>query len=204
MTFRLVDFISASTKLSDKKVHQLSLISSSDLLVTLSGKQRTIRLQSLKALLDHPSSSSDSKIVETKNATTFAAHSTSLILAVAIKNRILVYQLFSTPKPYHYSFIKEFNIIQNVTYLEISAININQSEQQILWYGYPSTFVAQRLDQQSSSVSLLRDEDPTLQFFRDRPIEALRVVPVTSKIFFFENLSFELSRSFLFRFIVSQ
>ncbi|CAF1093687.1 unnamed protein product [Adineta ricciae] len=169
-----------STKLSDKKVHQLSLISSSDLLVTLSGKQRTIRLQSLKALLDHPSSSSDSKIVETKGATTFAAHSASLILAVAIKNRILVYQLFSTPKPYHYSFIKEFNIIQNVTYLEISTININQSEQQILWYGYPSTFVAQRLDQQSSSVSLLRDEDPTLQFFRDRPIEALRVVPVTT------------------------
>jgi hypothetical protein len=101
---------------------------------------------------------------------------------VAIKNRILVYQLFSTPKPYHYSFIREFNIIQNVTYLEILTININQSEQQILWYGYPSTFVAQRLDQQSSSISLLRDEDPTLQFFRDRPIEALRVVPVTSRL----------------------
>ena len=103
-----------------------------------------------------------------------------MILCVAIKNRILVYQLFSTSRPYHYSFIREFNTIQNVTYLEISTININQIEQQILWYGYPSTFVAQRLDQQCPSVSLLRDEDPTLQFFRDRPIEALRVVPVTN------------------------
>ncbi|CAF2991654.1 unnamed protein product [Rotaria sp. Silwood2] len=170
----------ASTKLSDKRVHQLSLISNNELLVTLAGKQRTIRLQSLKSLLEHPLSPLDSKIIETKNATTFTVHSTSLVLCVAIKNRILVYQLFSTPKPYHYSFIREFNIIQNVTYLEISTININQTEQQILWYGYPSTFIAQRLDQQCPSVSLLRDEDPTLQFFRDRPIEALRVVPVTN------------------------
>ncbi|CAF2606288.1 unnamed protein product [Rotaria sp. Silwood2] len=169
-----------STKLSDKRVHQLSLISNNELLVTLAGKQRTIRLQSLKSLLEHPLSPLDSKIIETKNATTFTVHSTSLVLCVAIKNRILVYQLFSTPKPYHYSFIREFNIIQNVTYLEISTININQTEQQILWYGYPSTFIAQRLDQQCPSVSLLRDEDPTLQFFRDRPIEALRVVPVTN------------------------
>jgi hypothetical protein len=178
---KILFFILASTKLSDKKVHQLSLISNGEFLVTLAGKQRTIRLQSLKSLLEHPLSTLDSKIVETKNATTFAVHSTSLILCVAIKNRILVYQLFSTPRPYHYSFIREFNTIQNVTYLEILTLNINQIEQQILWYGYPSTFVAQRLDQQCPSVSLLRDEDPTLQFFRDRPIESLRVVPVTSK-----------------------
>ena len=169
-----------STKLSDKKVHQLSLISNGEFLVTLAGKQRTIRLQTLKSLLEHPLSNSDSKIIETKNATTFAVHSTSLMLAVAIKNRILIYQLFSTPRPYHYSFIRELNIVQNVTYLEISTISLQDIEQQILWYGYPSTFVAQRLDQQSSSVSLLRDEDPSLQFFRDRPIEALRVVPVKS------------------------
>ena len=73
--------------------------------------------------------------------------------------------------------------------MELSTINIDQIEQQILWYGYPSTFVAQRLDQQCPSVSLLRDEDPTLQFFRDRPIEALRVVPVTSKTLKFRNVS---------------
>ena len=169
-----------STRLSDKKVHQLSLISNGEFLVTLAGKQRTIRLQSLKSLLENPLQTLDSKIIETKNATTFAVHSTSLILCVAIKNRILIYQLFSTQRPYHYSYIRELNIIQNVTYLEISTININHIEQQILWYGYPSTFVAQRLDQQCSSVSLLRDEDPTLQFFRDRPIEALRVVPVNN------------------------
>ena len=169
-----------TTRLSDKKVHQLSLISNGEFLVTLAGKQRTIRLQTLKSLLEHPLSTLDSKIIETKNATTFAVHSTSLMLCVAIKNRILIYQLFSTPRPYHYSFIRELNIIQNVTYLEISTIVINQIEQQILWYGYPSAFVAQRLDQQCPSVSLLRDEDPTLQFFRDRPIEALRVVPVTN------------------------
>lgn len=177
----LLDIIKDSTtRLSDKKVHQLSLISNGEFLVTLAGKQRTIRLQTLKSLLEHPLSTLDSKIIETKNATTFAVHSTSLMLCVAIKNRILIYQLFSTPRPYHYSFIRELNVIQNVTYLEISTIVINQTEQQILWYGYPSAFVAQRLDQQSSSVSLLRDEDPTLQFFRDRPIEALRVLPVNN------------------------
>ena len=174
---------SASIKLIDKKVHHVALISNGELLVTLAGKQRTIRLQSLKSLLEHPLSTLDSKIIETKNATAFAVHSTSLILCVAIKNRILVYQLFSTPRPYHYSFLREFNTVQNITYLDISTIQINQVEQQVLWYGYPSTFVAQRLDQQCQSVSLLRDEDPTLQFFRDRPIEALRVVPVASKSF---------------------
>jgi hypothetical protein len=157
------------------------LVPHNDLLVTLAGKQRTIRLQSFKSLLDHPLSSFDSKLIETKNATTFALEGTSLTLCVAIKNRILIYQLFSTPRPYHYSLIRELNIIQNVTYLDVSTVSINQTEQQILWYGYPSSFVAQRLDQQCASVSLLRDEDPTLQFFRDRPIEALRVVPVTSR-----------------------
>ena len=167
--------------MTDKKVHQLSLVSNHDILVTLAGKQRTIRLQSLKTLLEHPLSTTDSKIIETKYATTFALHAASLMLCVAIKNRILIYQLFTTSRPYHYSFLRELNIIQNVTYLDLCTIQINQVEQQILWYGYPSAFVAQRLDQQSSSVSLLRDEDPTLQFFRDRPIDALRVVPVTSK-----------------------
>ena len=164
-------------------MHQLALVSNNEFLVTLAGKQRTIRLQAFKSLVEHPLSSLDSKILETKNATTFALHSSSLILCVAIKNRILIYQLFSssTPRPCHYSFLRELNIIQNVTYLEVSTLSLNQLEQQILFYGYPSTFVAQRLDQQGPSVSLLRDEDPTLQFFRDRPIEALRVLPVTSE-----------------------
>ncbi len=85
------------------------MISNGEFLVTLAGKKRTIRLQSLKSLLEHPLSTLDSKIIETKNATTFAVHSTSLILCVAIKNRILVYQLFSTPRPYHYSYIRELN-----------------------------------------------------------------------------------------------
>jgi hypothetical protein len=37
-----------------------------------------------------------------------------------------------------------------------------------------------RIDQQSSSVVLLRDNDPTLQIFREQPIEILRVIPVIS------------------------
>jgi hypothetical protein len=80
-------FISVSTKLSD---HELSLISNGELLAALAGKQRTIRLQSLKSLLEHPLPSLDSKTVETKNATTFAVNSTPLTLCVAIKNCIFV------------------------------------------------------------------------------------------------------------------
>jgi len=167
-----------SMKLTDKKVHQLSLVSNNELLVTLSGKQRTIRLQSFQNLLEHPLSSNDTKIIETKNATSFALHSTSFVLCVAIKNRILIYQLFSNARTIHHSFLRELNLVQNVTYLDVSTLKINDVQQDFLWYGYPSTFIGQRLDQQCPSVSLLRDEDPTLQFFRDRPIETLRVVPV--------------------------
>jgi hypothetical protein len=40
--------------------------------------------------------------------------------------------------------------------------------------------MAHRIDQQSSSIVLLRDNDPSLQIFRQQPIEILRVIPVIS------------------------
>ena len=181
-------FCLASTKLYDKKVYQLSLISNNQLLVILSGKERMIRIKSFERLLDHSQSPFDSKIPETKNATLFAVDPTSLTLCVAIKNSLFVYKIYSKPQPYPYTRIYELNTTQIVTYLEISMLKINNNEEQILWYGYLSTFIAQRIDRQSPSVVLLRDKDPTLKVFRERPMGILRVIPLTSQIFnFFVN-----------------
>ncbi|CAF1017882.1 unnamed protein product, partial [Didymodactylos carnosus] len=184
----------SSIKLSDKKVYQISIVNELNLLLTLSGKQRTIRCQPLKQLIEpflhshhhhnvhHHAISSLSttegcKIPETKNCTTFAVskpitNNGQAILCVSIKNRILIYQIFQQ-RPFH-SLLKEFNIVHPVQYLEI-----NQDK---LYYGYPSTFVMQKINTtiDGANISLLRDEDPTLQFFRERPIETLRVIPVSN------------------------
>ncbi|CAF0784390.1 unnamed protein product [Didymodactylos carnosus] len=188
-------------KLSDKKVYQISIVNELNLLLTLSGRQRTIRCQPLKQLVEpflhphHPhnthqhhyhhhhhqisslSTVEGCKIQETKNCTTFAVskpttNNGQAILCVSIKNRILIYQIFQQ-RPFH-SLLKEFNIVHPVQYLEI-----NQDK---LYYGYPSTFVMQKINTtiDGTNISLLRDEDPTLQFVRDRPIETLRVIPVSN------------------------
>jgi hypothetical protein len=146
----------------------------------LSGKGRIIRIKSLKCLLAHSEWSFDSEILETKNATLFAIDSASLTLCVAIKNHILIYKIHLNPRPYPYTLKHELNAPQNISYLDISILKINNNEEQILWYGYSSTFIAQRIDQQCESVVLLRDEDPTLQVLRERSIDILRVIPITS------------------------
>jgi len=156
------------------------LISNNQLLVILCGKERVIRIKSVERFLDRSSSSFDSKIPERKNATLFSVHPISLTLCIAIKNHLFIYKIHSNPQPYPYTLIQELETIQNVTYLQISLLKINNNQEQILWYGYSSIFMAHRIDQQSSSIVLLRDNDPSLQIFRQQPIEILRVIPVMS------------------------
>jgi hypothetical protein len=49
----------------------------------------------------------------------------------------------------------------------------------MLWYGFSSTFMAQRIDQQqSSSIVLLRDKD-----LKEQSMEIIRVIPVISQLF---------------------
>ncbi|CAF1261292.1 unnamed protein product [Adineta steineri] len=166
------------TKLYDKKVYQLSLISNNQLLIILSGKERMIRIKSVEHLLNHSESPFDSKIPETKNATLFTIEPISLTLCVAIKNCLCIYKIYSRPQPYSYTHICDLHTTQIVTYLDISILEINNDKERILWYGYSSTFMAQRLDQQSLSISLLRDKDPSLKIFCERPMEILRVISV--------------------------
>lgn len=170
----------APKKLFDKKIYQLSLIENNGLLVMLSGKERLIQIKSLEGLLTDLQSSLDSKIRETKHATSFAINSLSLTLCVAIKNRLLFYKIHAHPRPYIYTLVHEFNVNQDLTYLEISILKINDIDEEILWYGYSSTFMAQRIDQQCPSVVLLRDTDPTLQAFRELSIGIVRVIHVKS------------------------
>ncbi|CAF4887707.1 unnamed protein product [Rotaria sp. Silwood1] len=173
-------FDNKPTRLYKKIIHQLSLISDNQLLVMLSGKERIIRITPLKCLLTQSQSSWDGKILETKNATAFTVNSTSLTLCVAIKNRLLLYKIHSNPRPYPYTLIHDLYTTQTPTYLELSILKINNNEEEILWYGYSSIFIAQQIDQQCPSFALLRDIDLTLQVFRKLPIDILRVIPVTS------------------------
>ncbi|CAF4400534.1 unnamed protein product, partial [Adineta steineri] len=129
------------TKLYDKKVYQLSLISNNQLLVILSGKERMIRIKSVEHLLNHSESPFDSKIPETKNATLFTIEPVSLTLCVAIKNCLCIYKIYSRPQPYSYKHICDLHTTQIVTYLDISILEINNDKERILWYGYSSTFM---------------------------------------------------------------
>ncbi|CAF1604998.1 unnamed protein product [Adineta ricciae] len=165
-------------KLYDKKVFQLSLVSENQLLLILSGKERMIRIKSFKHLLDHSSSSLDTKIPESKNATVFAIDPQSLTLCVAIKNCIHLYKIFAKPQPYPYKHLCDLHTTQIITYLDISTLKINKQDERVIWYGYASTFLAQRIDKQYPSVELLREKDPTLKYLLGRNLEILRVIAV--------------------------
>lgn len=148
----------------------------------LSGKEHIIRIKSFESVLTRSESLLEGEIPETKNATAFASNAGSLNLCVAVKNRILFYKIHSYPQPYLYTLVRELDTIQNVMYLEMSTLQINNNEEEILWFGYSSTFMAQNLDHQSSATILLRDTDPTLRIFQNVSIEVLRVIPVTSQL----------------------
>ena len=173
----LICFCLAPRRLYDKKVHCLSLVSNNQLLVMLCGRERIIRIKSLEYLLTHSQSALDSEIPETKNATLFATNPTSLILCVAIKNRLLLYKIHSNPRPYMYTLTEEINTTQNITCLEISMLKMKNSEDEILWYAHTSTLMVQKIGQQGPSTVFLKDSEP---IFHERFIEILRVVPVTS------------------------
>ena len=115
-------FLLAFQKLYDKKVFQLSLVSENQLLLVLSGKERMIRIKSFNHFLDHSSSSLDTKIAESKNATVFAIDPRSLTLCVAIKNDIHVYTIFAKPQPYSYRHLCDLHTTQIITYLDISTL----------------------------------------------------------------------------------
>ncbi|CAF2114638.1 unnamed protein product [Rotaria magnacalcarata] len=173
-------FDNKPTRLHDRKIYDLALVSNNELLIMLSGKECMIRIKSLQRLLVRSSSSLDSEIPETKNATLFTTNSISLTLCVAVKNCILCYKLHSNPQQYPYTLIHELNTTQNVSYLELSILKVNKNEEEILWYGDSSACMAQKVGHQSPSVVLLRDTDRTLEMFRKLPIVILRVIPVTN------------------------
>jgi hypothetical protein len=165
-------------KLYDKKVYQISLISNNQLLVILSGKERIIRIKSFERFLNHSESSFDSKISDKKNINFFTVHPITLTLCFAIKNRIFIYKIHSNPQPYPYTYMNELNTNQTITYLEISLLKINNINEQILCFGYSSTFMTYGIDQQSSNIILLRDKDLALQISREQSNEIIRVIPV--------------------------
>ena len=165
----------------------MSLISNDQLIVLLSGKERIIRIKSLDRFLEHSESSFDSKISERKNINQYSVHSTTLTLALIIKTRIFIYKINSNPQPYPYTYLNEINPNQNISYLDILLLNINENEEQILCYGYSSTFLCYSIDQQGNSLMLFKDKDLILSASHEPSNEILRVIPIISKIFI-ENI----------------
>jgi hypothetical protein len=166
-------------KILNKKIYQLSLISNNKLLVLLCGNRRMMHIKPTECLIEGSKPPSDTEIYETENAISFAVNSTSLTLCVVVKGRLLLYKLYSEPRPYRQTLIRELNITQVPIYLEISKLKINNIEVEILWYGYSSTLVAERIDGQSSDIILRKDEDLSLQFLHKKPID--RVIHVSSQ-----------------------
>lgn len=165
----------------------MSLISNDQLLVLLAGRERLIRIKSLDRFLEHSESSFDSKITERKNINQFTVHPITLTLALIIRTRIFIYKIHSNPQPYPYALIGEINPNQPISYLDILLLNINENEEQILCYGYSSTFLCYPIDQQANQVVLFKDKDLILSASRESSNEILRVIPIISKIFYLQN-----------------
>ena len=160
-------------------IHQFSVLIEKDLLVILLGKSRKICLKSLGSILDPNQITLNCEIDELKSVHLFALDPIKLLLCVAMKNRLLLYQLLSQGRPLHYECLTDLPLAQSIEYLEFFSWKPPRAEpeQRFLCYGYASIFFTQRLDQKRASEVLLRDGE---LLSREERSTILRLVSLSS------------------------
>ncbi|NWR28753.1 MRCKA kinase, partial [Tachuris rubrigastra] len=157
----------------NKKVHQIDLIPSEQLIAVISGRNRHVRLFPMAALDGRETEFY--KLAETKGCQSIVSghvrHGALTCLCVAMKRQVLCYEL-NQSKMRHKK-IKEIQVQGNVQWMSIFSDR--------LCVGYQSGFLKYPLHGEGSPYSLLHPDDHTLSFISQQPTDAICAVEISNK-----------------------
>ncbi|KFP78835.1 Serine/threonine-protein kinase MRCK alpha, partial [Acanthisitta chloris] len=157
----------------NKKVHQIELIPSEQLIAVISGRNRHVRLFPMAALDGRETEFY--KLAETKGCQSLVSghvrHGALTCLCVAMKRQVLCYEL-NQSKTRHKK-IKEIQVQGNVQWMSIFSDR--------LCVGYQSGFLKYPLHGEGSPYSLLHPDDHTLSFISQQPTDAICAVEISNK-----------------------
>ncbi|XP_065595747.1 serine/threonine-protein kinase MRCK alpha isoform X3 [Cyrtonyx montezumae] len=157
----------------NKKVHQIELIPSEQLIAVISGRNRHVRLFPMTALDGRETEFY--KLAETKGCQSIVSghvrHGALTCLCVAMKRQVLCYEL-SQSKTRHKK-IKEIQVQGNVQWMSVFS--------ERLCVGYQSGFLKHPLHGEGSPYSLLHPDDHTLSFISQQPTDAICAVEISNK-----------------------
>ncbi|NWV39364.1 MRCKA kinase, partial [Grantiella picta] len=157
----------------NKKVHQIELIPSEQLIAVISGRNRHVRLFPMAALDGRETEFY--KLAETKGCQSIVSghvrHGALSCLCVAMKRQVLCYEL-NQSKTRHKK-IKEIQVQGNVQWMSIFSDR--------LCVGYQSGFLKYPLHGEGSPYSLLHPDDHTLSFISQQPTDAICAVEISNK-----------------------
>ncbi|NXR50013.1 MRCKA kinase, partial [Hippolais icterina] len=157
----------------NKKVHQIELIPSEQLIAVISGRNRHVRLFPMAALDGRETEFY--KLAETKGCQSIVSghvhHGALTCLCVAMKRQVLCYEL-NQSKTRHKK-IKEIQVQGNVQWMSIFGDR--------LCVGYQSGFLKYPLHGEGSPYSLLHPDDHTLSFISQQPTDAICAVEISNK-----------------------
>ncbi|XP_052057178.1 serine/threonine-protein kinase MRCK alpha isoform X2 [Apodemus sylvaticus] len=157
----------------NKKIHQIELIPSDQLVAVISGRNRHVRLFPMSALDGRETEFY--KLAETKGCQTIAAgkvrHGALSCLCVAMKRQVLCYELFQS-KTRHRKF-KEIQVPCNVQWMAIFSEH--------LCVGFQSGFLRYPLNGEGSPCNMLHSNDHTLSFITQQPMDAICAVEISNK-----------------------
>uniref|UniRef100_A0A8C6JLR7 Serine/threonine-protein kinase MRCK alpha n=1 Tax=Melopsittacus undulatus TaxID=13146 RepID=A0A8C6JLR7_MELUD len=157
----------------NKKVHQIELIPSEQLIAVISGRNRHVRLFPMAALDGRETEFY--KLAETKGCQSIVSghvrHGALTCLCVAMKRQVLCYEL-NQSKTRHKK-MKEIQVQGNVQWMSVFSDR--------LCVGYQSGFLKYPLHGEGSPYSLLHPDDHTLSFISQQPTDAICAVEISSK-----------------------
>uniref|UniRef100_A0A8B9UUV3 Serine/threonine-protein kinase MRCK alpha n=1 Tax=Anas zonorhyncha TaxID=75864 RepID=A0A8B9UUV3_9AVES len=157
----------------NKKVHQIELIPSEQLIAVISGRNRHVRLFPMAALDGRETEFY--KLAETKGCQSIVSghvrHGAFTCLCVAMKRQVLCYEL-NQSKTRHKK-IKEIQVQGNVQWMSVFSDR--------LCVGYQSGFLKYPLHGEGSPYSLLHPDDHTLSFISQQPTDAICAVEISNK-----------------------
>ncbi|NXR79283.1 MRCKA kinase, partial [Pycnonotus jocosus] len=157
----------------NKKVHQIELIPSEQLIAVISGRNRHVRLFPMAALDGRETEFY--KLAETKGCQSIVSghvrHGALTCLCVAMKRQVLCYEL-NQSKTRHKK-LKEIQVQGNVQWMSIFSDR--------LCVGYQSGFLKYPLHGEGSAYSLLHPDDHTLSFISQQPTDAICAVEISNK-----------------------
>ncbi|XP_065535814.1 serine/threonine-protein kinase MRCK alpha isoform X3 [Lathamus discolor] len=157
----------------NKKVHQIELIPSEQLIAVISGRNRHVRLFPMAALDGRETEFY--KLAETKGCQSIVSghvrHGALTCLCVAMKRQVLCYEL-NQSKTRHKK-VKEIQVQGNVQWMSVFSDR--------LCVGYQSGFLKYALHGEGSPYSLLHPDDHTLSFISQQPTDAICAVEISNK-----------------------